>query len=53
VDDICSPCKKLLGGNRCIDYFDEETTLAYGFRYKNDFNYQLDIKSKNTWQGSI
>lgn len=44
VDDICKPCKKLLGGNRCIDYFDEATTLTYGFRYKNDFNYQLDIK---------
>jgi len=44
VDDICSPCKNLVEGGRCIDYFDDETTLYYGFRYKNDFNYQLDLK---------
>ena len=44
VDDICRPCKKLVEGKRCIDYFDDETTLYYGFRYKNDFNYQLDLK---------
>ena len=44
VDDICRPCKKLADGKRCVDYFDDETTLNYGFRYKNDFNYQLDIK---------
>lgn len=44
VDDICKPCKKLIDGKRCEDYFDDETTLYYGFRYKNDFNYQLDIK---------
>ncbi len=44
VDDICRPCKKLIGGNGCIDYFDDVTTSCYGFRYKNDFNYQLDIK---------
>lgn len=44
VDDICRPCKKLAGGVRCTDYFGDETTLYYGFRYKNDFNYQLDIQ---------
>ena len=44
VDDICRPCKKLVDGKRCSDCFDDETTLFYGFRYKNDFNYQLDIK---------
>ena len=44
VDDICRPCKKLADGVRCIDVFDDETTLFYGFRYKNDFNYQLDIR---------
>ena len=44
VDDICRPCKKLADGKRCVDYFDDETTLFYGFRYKNDFNYQLDMK---------
>lgn len=44
VDDICRPCKCLVDGKRCIQYFDDETTLLYGFRYKNDFNYQLDIK---------
>ena len=44
VDDICGPCKKLVDGKMCTDYFDDETTLYYGFRYKNDFNYQLDIK---------
>ena len=43
VDDIC-PCKKLAEGKRCTDHFDDETTLYYGFRYKNDFNYQLDLK---------
>ncbi|MBO7525755.1 MAG: hypothetical protein J6T42_03040 [Clostridia bacterium] len=44
VDDICRPCKKLVDGKRCSDFFDDETTLFYGFRYKNDFNYQLDLK---------
>ena len=44
VDDICRPCKKLAEGKMCLDYFDDETTLYYGFRYKNDFNYQLDLK---------
>lgn len=44
VDDICMPCKKLANGKRCVDYFDDETTLYYGYRYKNDFNYQLDLK---------
>ena len=44
VDDICAPCKKLADGVRCTDFFDDETALYYGFRYKNDFNYQLDIK---------
>ena len=44
VDDICAPCKNLIDGNRCVDFFDDETTKNYGFRYKNDFNYQLDIK---------
>ena len=44
VDDVCRPCNKLIDGVRCIDYFDDETTLNYGFRYKNDFNYQLDLK---------
>ncbi|MBO4573361.1 MAG: hypothetical protein J5762_06345 [Clostridia bacterium] len=44
VDDICRPCKKLAEGVRCIDVFDDDTTLYYGFRYKNDFNYQLDMK---------
>ncbi len=44
VDDICRPCKKLIGGNRCIDYYDDATTLCYGFRYKNDFNYHADTK---------
>ena len=44
VDDVCRPCKKLADGVRCVDYFDDETTLYYGYRYKNDFNYQLDLK---------
>ena len=44
VDDVCRPCKFLADGKRCLQYFDDETTLRYGFRYKNDFNYQLDIK---------
>lgn len=44
VDDICYPCDKLADHKRCTDYFDDETTLFYGFRYKNDFNYQLDLK---------
>ena len=48
VDDICSPCKKLSEEKRCTDYFNDETTLFYGFRYKNDFNYQLDIKLNAT-----
>lgn len=43
VDDICRPCKCLID-NRCIQTFDEVTTKDYGTRYKNDFNYQLDIK---------
>lgn len=44
VDDICYPCSKLADHKRCTDYFDDVTTLNYGFRYKNDFNYQLDLK---------
>lgn len=44
ADDICRPCKKLAEGKMCLDYFDDATTLYYGFRYKNDFNYQLDLK---------
>lgn len=44
VDDICYPCSKLVDHKRCTDFFDDETTLYYGFRYKNDFNYQLDLK---------
>lgn len=44
VDDICYPCKKLADHKRCTDFFDDATTLYYGFRYKNDFNYQLDLK---------
>lgn len=44
VDDICAPCRKLAEHKRCTDYFDDATTLYYGFRYKNDFNYQLDLK---------
>ena len=44
VDDICKPCKSLVDGKRCNQFFDDETTTYYGFRYKNDFNYQLDIK---------
>lgn len=47
VDDVCKPCKNLKEGKFCIDYFDDETTLFYGFRFKNDFNYQLDIKLNN------
>ena len=43
VDDICRPCKCLID-NRCIQTFDDETTKNYGTRYKNDFNYQLDVK---------
>ena len=44
TDDICKPCKKLVYGKMCTDCFDDKTTLCYGFRYKNDFNYQLDMK---------
>lgn len=44
VDDICRPCNKLIDGKRCIDHFDDVTTMYYGFRYKNDFNYHLDIE---------
>ena len=44
VDDICKPCKSLVNGQKCNQFFDDETTAYYGFRYKNDFNYQLDIK---------
>ena len=47
VDDICRPCNQLIEGKRCIQYFDDETTLKYGFRYKNDYNYQLDLKLNN------
>ena len=43
LDDICEPCKFLVE-NKCIQTFDDETTKNYGFRNKNDFNYQLDIK---------
>lgn len=51
VDDICRPCKKLIDGKRCTDWFDDETTLYYGFRYKNDFNYQLDLKLNSALPG--
>ena len=44
VDDICKPCKKLENGGKCTDIFDDETTKYYGYRFKQDFNYQLDIK---------
>lgn len=44
VDDICAPCKNLVDNKRCTDFFNDATTLYYGFRYKNDFNYQLDLK---------
>ena len=44
VDDICRPCNQLDAKNKCIQFFDDETTKAYGTRYKQDFNYQLDIK---------
>lgn len=43
VDDICAPCNQLKE-NRCIQSFDDKTTKVYGFRFKNDFNYDLDIK---------
>ena len=43
VDDICAPCNQLKE-NRCIQSFDDETTKNYGFRFKNDFNYNLDLK---------
>ena len=43
VDDICKPCNQLIE-NRCIQSFDDETTKYYGFRYKDDFNYNLDLK---------
>lgn len=43
VDDICAPCNQLKE-NRCIQSFDEETTNRYGFRFKNDFNFDLDLK---------
>lgn len=43
VDDICAPCNQLKE-NRCIQSFDDETTKNYGFRFKNDFNYDLDLK---------
>ena len=43
VDDICRPCNQLVN-NRCIQLFDETTTKNYGFKYKNDFNFDLDIK---------
>lgn len=44
VDDICRPCKKLENGKDCTDFFDEETTKHYGYHFKKDFNYNLDIK---------
>ena len=44
VDDICRPCNQLDKAQRCIQPFDDETTQYYGFRYKQDFNYNLDIK---------
>ena len=44
VDDICRPCNQLDANQKCIQWFDDETTKAYGMRYKQDFNYQLDIK---------
>ena len=43
VDDICRPCKCLID-NKCIQTFDDATTKYYGYRRKDDFNYQLDIK---------
>ncbi|MCQ3035311.1 MAG: hypothetical protein MJ248_03750 [Bacilli bacterium] len=43
IDDICKPCKNIVNG-RCIDTFDDTTTKLYGQRYKNEFNYELDIK---------
>lgn len=44
VDDICKPCKKLKNQRDCTDFFDDETAKHYGFKYKKDFNYQLDLK---------
>ena len=44
VDDICRPCKKLIGGKRCSDCFDDETARFYGTRYKQEFNFRLDMK---------
>lgn len=44
VDDICRPCNQLDERQRCIQFFDDKTTQFYGFRYKQDFNYNLDIK---------
>ena len=44
VDDICKPCKKLKNDKDCTDFFDEETTKYYGYHFKKDFNYNLDIK---------
>lgn len=44
ADDICKPCKNLVDGKRCKDFFDDETAKSYGFKYKNDFNYQLDVQ---------
>lgn len=47
VDDICRPCSQLVK-EKCIQYFDDETTYSYGFKYKNDFNYYTDLLLNNT-----
>ena len=44
VDDICRPCNQLDKNKRCIQTFDDATTHYYGFRYKDDFNYDLDMR---------
>jgi len=46
VDDICYPCNKLKD-NRCQDVFDEQTAKYYQTEFKNDFNYDLDVKLNN------
>lgn len=44
IDDICRPCNQLNKNKECIQTFDDKTSKSYGFRYKNDFNYDLDLK---------